>query len=296
MTNTQLTLDFNIVSETDVNIDEVRKKKRQEYLKAYRESHKEKLKSWREANKDELKAKQKAYRESHKEERKALCKAWYEANKDKVKTYCEANADNLKAKHKEYREANKDKIKKYREANKDKIKAWYEANKNKIDLKRKLYREANADKARARSKEWLKIHQDNITTNVKIINVDSKEAANELEDKLINKHSDTICNKLKSNPLPKVQVTKGVERPLKIMGENIKLARLRRRLSISQLCERAGLGRTTFWKIENGSPDVAIAAYANVLMVLGLEKELEYIGQADPVGRKIQDMNLLYNK
>jgi len=37
------------------------------------------------------------------------------------------------------------------------------------------------------------------------------------------------------------------------LGENIKLARLRRKLSAEQVSERAGIGRTTLWAIEKGT-------------------------------------------
>jgi len=80
------------------------------------------------------------------------------------------------------------------------------------------------------------------------------------------------------------------------MGENIKLARLRRKLSMEQIGERANLGRTTLWAIEKGSPQVAIGFYAQVLFVLGLEKDLLKIGADDALGRRLQDAKLLVKK
>jgi transcriptional regulator with XRE-family HTH domain len=41
------------------------------------------------------------------------------------------------------------------------------------------------------------------------------------------------------------------------VGENIKLARLRRRLSTEQIAERANISRPTLWAIEKGSSTVA---------------------------------------
>ncbi len=55
-------------------------------------------------------------------------------------------------------------------------------------------------------------------------------------------------------------------------GENIKLARLRRKLTTIQLAERAGISRTTLYEIERGRPSVAIGNYAQVLSVLGWRK------------------------
>ncbi|MDZ7846466.1 MAG: helix-turn-helix domain-containing protein [Owenweeksia sp.] len=61
-------------------------------------------------------------------------------------------------------------------------------------------------------------------------------------------------------------------RVLEQLGGNIKLARLRRKLSIQQVSERAGINRNTLTAIEKGSPSVSLGNYAQVLMVLGLEK------------------------
>jgi transcriptional regulator with XRE-family HTH domain len=83
------------------------------------------------------------------------------------------------------------------------------------------------------------------------------------------------------------------ERILKELGENIKLARKRRRLSGMQLAERAGIARSTLQLIEKGAPGVAMSAYLQVLFVLGLEKDLQQVAASDPLGRKLQDAGLL---
>lgn len=77
------------------------------------------------------------------------------------------------------------------------------------------------------------------------------------------------------------------------LGENIKLARLRRRLSAGQVSERAGISRSTLWLIEKGSPKVAMGSYFMVLFVLGLEKDLLKVAGDDLLGRKLQDIALL---
>ena len=76
-------------------------------------------------------------------------------------------------------------------------------------------------------------------------------------------------------------------------GENIKLARLRRKLSAEQVAERANISRPTLWNIEKGTGGVAMASYAQVLFVLGLEKDLLKLASDDPLGRKLQDAKLL---
>lgn len=79
-------------------------------------------------------------------------------------------------------------------------------------------------------------------------------------------------------------------------GENIKLARLRRKLSLEQVAERAGISRSTLWAIEKGSDSVAIGSYIQVLFVLGLEKDFTLLAQDDVLGRKLQDIGLVTNE
>jgi transcriptional regulator with XRE-family HTH domain len=80
------------------------------------------------------------------------------------------------------------------------------------------------------------------------------------------------------------------------LGENIKLSRLRRKLSTEQVAERANIGRTTLWSIEKGSANVAIGFYVQVLFVLGLEKDILKLAGDDALGRKLQDAKLLVMK
>ena len=80
---------------------------------------------------------------------------------------------------------------------------------------------------------------------------------------------------------------------LREFGENLKLARKRRKLTLEQVSERAGIARSTLWLIEKGSPGVAMSAYLQVLFVLGLEKDLLKVAADDLLGRKLQDIELL---
>ena len=87
--------------------------------------------------------------------------------------------------------------------------------------------------------------------------------------------------------LPKAQ------KAISTLGENIKLARLRRRYSMQQVSERANISRPTLLSIEKGNPNVSIGAYIKVLMVLGLEKDIINVAKDDELGRKLQDARLV---
>ena len=80
---------------------------------------------------------------------------------------------------------------------------------------------------------------------------------------------------------------------LEQMGEQIKLARLRRKLSAQLVAERAGISRQTLNSIEKGTSTVTIGAYAAVLHALNnLDADLLLIAKDDELGRKLQDLDI----
>ncbi|MBC7904983.1 MAG: helix-turn-helix transcriptional regulator [Gemmatimonadaceae bacterium] len=87
-------------------------------------------------------------------------------------------------------------------------------------------------------------------------------------------------------------LTPSLSKILSEFGGNIKLARLRRRLTTEQVCARADISRTTLWQIEKGMHNVTIGAYAQVLFILGLEKDLQRVSVDDELGRRLQDADL----
>jgi transcriptional regulator with XRE-family HTH domain len=76
------------------------------------------------------------------------------------------------------------------------------------------------------------------------------------------------------------------------MGENIRLSRLRRKLSSEQVAERANISRPTLASIEKGAASVSIGSYFHVLLVMGLEKDFLLLAKDDELGRKLQDAQL----
>jgi transcriptional regulator with XRE-family HTH domain len=82
------------------------------------------------------------------------------------------------------------------------------------------------------------------------------------------------------------------ERLLADLGENLRLARLRRKLSAEQVAERAGVSRTTLHLMENGSAGTSLGKLVQVLAVLGLEQDLSAVGIDDILGRKLEDARL----
>ena len=80
---------------------------------------------------------------------------------------------------------------------------------------------------------------------------------------------------------------------LQQMGEQIKMARLRRDLSVELVAERACDSRATIWNVEKGTPSVAIGIYAAVLHALNnMDEDLLLVAKDDALGRKLQDLSL----
>lgn len=76
------------------------------------------------------------------------------------------------------------------------------------------------------------------------------------------------------------------------LGERLKLARKRRKLSTAHVAHRAGISRTSVYKVEAGDPGATLGTYLRVLAVLGLEEDINVVGADDKVGRKLQDLAL----
>lgn len=76
------------------------------------------------------------------------------------------------------------------------------------------------------------------------------------------------------------------------MGERLRLARRRRKLSAAMVAERAGMSRVTLTAVEKGMPGVTIGSYLAVMQVLGLDAGIDKVAAEDPLGRELQDATL----
>jgi transcriptional regulator with XRE-family HTH domain len=85
-----------------------------------------------------------------------------------------------------------------------------------------------------------------------------------------------------------------VERALQKLSADIRDARRRRRIPMALMAERAGIGRMTLVRIEQGDPAVSMGAYARVLFVLGLTPRLDELADAshDATGLALEEEHL----
>jgi transcriptional regulator with XRE-family HTH domain len=80
------------------------------------------------------------------------------------------------------------------------------------------------------------------------------------------------------------------------LGENIRLARKRRKYTQTLISERSGMSRLTIRKIERGDPTVSLGHYITMLGILNLAKNLTKVASDDELGRKLQDIALMSKK
>ena len=81
-------------------------------------------------------------------------------------------------------------------------------------------------------------------------------------------------------------------RTAETLGERLRLARLRRRYSETEMAERVGVSRMTIYKLEHGDLSVGLGVLVRALGVLGLDADLDLIARDDELGRRLQDAAL----
>lgn len=90
-----------------------------------------------------------------------------------------------------------------------------------------------------------------------------------------------------------LRLPRKVSRNLETVGEQIKLARKRRGLSIATMCQRAQCSELTLMRVEKGVPTVSIGIYARILYGLGLDDDILLLAQEDRAGNAIINSRLL---
>jgi transcriptional regulator with XRE-family HTH domain len=83
------------------------------------------------------------------------------------------------------------------------------------------------------------------------------------------------------------------QRLLEQLGERLRLARKRRKLTTGQVAERAGISRSTLYHLEMGEANSSMGTLLQVLMALRLEDDLALLGKDDVLGQKLMDAQLL---
>lgn len=85
-----------------------------------------------------------------------------------------------------------------------------------------------------------------------------------------------------------------VRRALRKLGQDIRDARLRRRIPTELLAERASISRMTLYNVEHGDPGVSMGTYATILFVLGMIDQVNNLADAseDTLGRQLEEEQL----
>ena len=85
-----------------------------------------------------------------------------------------------------------------------------------------------------------------------------------------------------------------VKRALAKLGDDIRTARLRRRIPTTLMAQRAMITRTTLRKVEKGDAGVSMGIYATVLFILGMTQRLYELAdvRGDHVGLHLEGSRL----
>lgn len=83
-----------------------------------------------------------------------------------------------------------------------------------------------------------------------------------------------------------------MQRRAEALGDRLRLARLRRRMTLNEMAARAGTTRLTLARLERGDLSVSLGLLARMLGVLGLEADVDRIASDDELGQRVQDVRL----
>lgn len=79
------------------------------------------------------------------------------------------------------------------------------------------------------------------------------------------------------------------EQQLEALGERLRLARQRRRLTQAVVAARIGISKQTLAKLESGNSATSLATLVRLLGVLGLSTDIDHLAADDELGRRLQD-------
>lgn len=91
-------------------------------------------------------------------------------------------------------------------------------------------------------------------------------------------------------------MTRKLQDKLTVVGEQFRLARLRRNLTMELVAQRAQCSRQTLDRLEKGSPQVSLGVVLRVLNALQLEDDILFLAKDDALGHLVQDMELKNKK
>ena len=91
-----------------------------------------------------------------------------------------------------------------------------------------------------------------------------------------------------------VTIPADAQRRIAILGQNLRVARKRRGLSVAGLAQKAGFHRDTVSAIERGQPGATIGGVVTMLWALGLDKSLAAVAdpEADLHGKTLEAARL----
>ncbi|MBF6604554.1 MAG: helix-turn-helix transcriptional regulator [Chloroflexi bacterium] len=73
------------------------------------------------------------------------------------------------------------------------------------------------------------------------------------------------------------------------LGDRVRLARLRRRMSATEMAERMDVSRMTLYSLEHGDLSVGLGVLVRALGVLGLDEDIARVAADDELGRRLAD-------
>lgn len=83
-----------------------------------------------------------------------------------------------------------------------------------------------------------------------------------------------------------------VARQLFAMGQRIREARIRRKLSVMNFSKQVGIARDTLSRLEKGDPSIALGSYIKTLELLSLEADIDLIALDEAFTQKMLDQEL----